>query len=74
MILDNFYNGRPFDLGLRRYAPAIYEKELRLAILPLREDAPIFLPHPPNFSGNSAVVALARLDVIPRTHVTLQID
>ena len=43
LIADNFYSGREFDLGLKRYVPEIFTGDLRLAILPLRRDAPIFL-------------------------------
>jgi len=39
LINDDFYNGRVFEVGLRRYAPEILQGELRLAILPLRKDA-----------------------------------
>ena len=42
LIDDNFYAGRTFDLGLNRYAPEILTGDLRLEILPLRKDAPIY--------------------------------
>lgn len=44
LLTDNFYNGNVFEIGLRRYAPDIYRKELLLKVLPLRKDAPIYLP------------------------------
>ncbi len=43
LIEDNFYSGRTFDLGLKRYAPEILTGDLQLQILPLRRDAPIYL-------------------------------
>jgi hypothetical protein len=43
LIEDNFYSGRTFDLGLKRYAPEILTGELELQVLPLRRDAPIYL-------------------------------
>lgn len=44
LLEDNFWNGRPFDLGLARYSPAILAPgaNLTLAILPLGPDAPIY--------------------------------
>jgi hypothetical protein len=66
LIDDNFYNGDPFDLGLRRFGPYIYNKELLLKILPLRKDAPIYLPPDawPKFEDSSSGVALNAIDVI----------
>lgn len=43
LLNDNFYNGNPFEIGLRRSAPGIYQDELLLKILPLSPDAPIYL-------------------------------
>lgn len=43
LIEDNFYSGRTFDLGLKRYAPEILTGDLQLQILPLRRDEPIYL-------------------------------
>jgi hypothetical protein len=40
---DDFYHARPFEIGLRRYGPAVYQDGLVLKILPLRQDAPIYI-------------------------------
>ena len=60
LIADNFYCGREFDLGLNRYAPEIFTGDLRLEILPLRRDAPIFLEPKarPDFAGAASLVKL----------------
>ena len=42
LIADNFYYGRPFLFGLWRLPASVRELELR--ILPLQQDAPIYLP------------------------------
>jgi beta-galactosidase len=44
LIDDDFYFGRPWEIGLSRFAPEILEQGLTLRILPLRRDAPIYLP------------------------------
>lgn len=44
LISDNFYNGRPWEIGLRRFAPDVIHQGLKLQFLPLRKDAPIYLP------------------------------
>ena len=66
LIADNFYSGREFDLGLKRYAPEIFTGDLRLEILPLRKDAPIFLePRArPDFGTNASLVKLQAADIV----------
>jgi hypothetical protein len=66
LIADNFYAGREFDLGLNRYAPEIFTGELRLEILPLRKDAPIFIEPKdrPDFGTNETLVKLQSVEVV----------
>ena len=72
-ITDDFYNGRKFDLGLRRHAPDIFNGDLRIAILPLRKDAPIYMADSarPDFGSASSVVALKGVEIVPRYQVQL---
>ena len=69
LIADNFYAGREFDLGLKRYGPEIATGDLRLEILPLRKDAPIFLEPKarPDFGNNASVVELQSVEIICQT-------
>jgi beta-galactosidase len=66
LIDDNFYNGNTFDLGLRRFAPDVYHKELLLKVLPLKKDAPIYVPVEamPKFDHGDSAVELNGIDVI----------
>ena len=66
LIEDNFFNGRTFDLGLRRYGPAILSGDLELEILPLRADAPIFLEpkNKPDFGGKDSLLKLQGMEVV----------
>jgi len=66
LIEDNFYCGREFDLGLNRYVPEILTGDLRLEILPLRKDAPIYIEPKdrPDFAGKETVCELKSVDVI----------
>ncbi len=68
LIEDNFYSGREFDLGLKRYGPAILTGDLRLEILPLRADAPIYLESKaqPDFGGKDSLVELQGIEVLNR--------
>jgi beta-galactosidase len=65
---DNFYNGKTFDLGLKRFAPEILTGDLRLEILPLRKDAPIYLAEEakPGFGKAAIVARVNRVEIINR--------
>ena len=66
LLDDNFYAGREFDLGLNRYLPEILTGDLRLEILPLRKDAPIFLEPKarPDFGGAESIAKLVSVEII----------
>ncbi len=68
LLDDNFYNGRVFDLGLKRYAPEILRGDLRLEILPLRKEAPIYLPADarPDFGKADSIVKLTGIEIVNR--------
>ena len=68
LIDDNFYNGREFDLGLPRYAPEILSGDLRLEILPLPKDVPIYLADRarPDFGKADRVARLDRVEIVNR--------
>ena len=66
LIADNFYAGREFDLGLNRYATEVGSGDLRLEILPLRQDAPIFLEPKarPDFAGRDSLLKLQTVEIV----------
>ena len=66
LVADNFYSGREFDLGLNRYAPEVLNGDLRLEILPLRQNAPIFLEPKakPDFGGKESLVKLQSVEIV----------
>jgi hypothetical protein len=66
-ITDDFYNGRPLEIGLRRHAAELATGEIRLAVLPLRKDAPIYFSSPaarPDFGQRDAVAELIRAEIV----------
>jgi hypothetical protein len=73
LLDDDFYNARPFEIGLRRYGPAVYIEGLLLKILPLREDAPIYLTDRSQlkFDGTRTALSLSGVDVIETREVRL---
>jgi hypothetical protein len=66
LIADNFYAGRTFDLGLKRYGAEIFSGDLRLEILPLRKDAPIYIEPKdrPDFAGKETVLELKAVEIV----------
>jgi hypothetical protein len=70
---DDFYHARPFEIGLRRYGSAVYQDGLVLKILPLREDAPIYITDRSHlkFNNNHTALALDGVDVIETREVRL---
>jgi beta-galactosidase len=70
LITDDFYHGAPWEISLRNMPPADLEHALTLEILPLREDAPIYLAAGvrPAIQTGGQVAKLAEVRVIPRYH------
>ncbi|HVS73673.1 MAG TPA: hypothetical protein VHQ47_20795 [Phycisphaerae bacterium] len=57
LLTDNFYNGTPFDLSLKRFAPQIYKGQLLLKLIPLQKNAPIYIQKEdqPDFAGKNSI-------------------
>ena len=63
LVMDDFYNGRPLDVGLGRYAAEIKKAGgLTIEILPFRADAPIFLPARP---AAGTMLSLDSVEIVP---------
>jgi hypothetical protein len=73
LLDDDFYSARPFEIGLRRYGPAVYQDGLVLKILPLREDAPIYITDRSQlkFDDNHTALSLDRVEVVETREVQL---
>jgi hypothetical protein len=65
LVNDDFYFGRVWEIGLKRFAPEALEKGLTLKILPLRKDAPIYLPKDrwPSFGETGEAIAVRDITV-----------
>lgn len=42
-VEDDFYSGIPWEIGMKRFSPAVQDKGLTVKILPLRKDSPVWL-------------------------------
>jgi len=54
LVADNFYNGRPFLMGLWRLPAEVTELELR--ILPLQKDMPVYFPREADTTPGEEVI------------------
>ncbi len=62
LVADQFHSGRPWDIALDRLpAEALRGAGLRLRILPLAVDAPVYLPAPADTARGTAVIHRADL-------------
>ena len=43
LLDDDFYNGRAWEIGLKRFLPECFDKKLEVSVLPLPRKAPIYL-------------------------------
>jgi beta-galactosidase len=74
LLTDDFYNGAPFDVGVNRFAAEIAKNGVKLKILPLRKDAPIYMldSSRPDFAAQQSVAAVNKIEVVEEHTVELQ--
>jgi beta-galactosidase len=74
LLDDNFYNGTPWTLGLKRFLRAGPLETLDLSILPLRKDAPIYLQQQawPTFPHTGQVDRLKSIAWVPEYQLVMQ--
>ncbi|HWT35441.1 MAG TPA: beta-galactosidase [Paraburkholderia sp.] len=70
MIDDHFYNGLPWQIGMRNVTIDT-QQPLMLTVLPLRADAPIYLDarHDPRVDTNDQIAAVQSVDWVPEYEV-----
>ena len=75
LLDDNFNNGSPWTIGLRRFIPKMGDGPLEVSILPLRRDAPIFFERrfKASFDDKSQIVNLKSATLIPQYKFRMEI-
>lgn len=68
LVEDNDYKGTPLEFGLWRLTEAERRDGLTLRVLPLRKDAPIYLPKDawPDFGTRTQTASLGRVSLVVR--------
>jgi len=74
LLDDDFYNARPFEISVRRCGAAVYQDGLVIKILPLRENALIYLTDSSKLKFNDSHVALSLdgVEVVETSEVRLE--
>ena len=70
---DNFYNGSPWEIGLMRFVPGIFDEPLRIEILPLRRGTPIYLDSQAwqKIPPNRPIADMERVSLVPQYETVL---
>lgn len=73
LLDDDFYNGRTWEIGLKRFLPQAFGQKLELDVLPLTRDEPIYLDahawEPIDAAGQTAKVF--SVELLPEYEVVL---
>ncbi len=71
LITDDFYHGAPWEIGLGNIPAAEWKQGLELQILPLRQDAPIYLAAGarPAIPERGQVARLIQVQLVPEYRV-----
>lgn len=74
LLADDFYNGAPWRVSYRNLVADELRKPLRLSILPLRQDAPIYLEEGrrPAFPASGQVSELQKVEAISRYRLAVK--
>jgi hypothetical protein len=73
LLDDNFFNGEPWAIGLKRFLAPDGPSAFELSILPLRKDAPVYfeLPKPIQFEPNGQADKLNGIRLVPEYQVEI---
>ena len=73
LLDDNFYNGRPWMIGLKRFLAPDRPSTFELSILPLRKDAPVYfeLAQPPQFNSDGQIGKLDDIRLVPEYELVI---
>jgi hypothetical protein len=76
LLDDDFYNGRRWEIGLKRFLPEAFGKKLEVSVLPLPRKAPIYLDtrawEPMNAEGQTA--RIIDVELLPEYEVVLPLS
>ena len=73
LLTDDFYNGLPWSIGLRRFMDIQHADGFELSILPLRKDVPVYFEFHkhPQFSDKGQAIELEDLQLVPEYQLVI---
>jgi len=73
LLTDDFYNGKPWSVGLRRFLDDKGAGNFELGVLPLRKDAPVYfeIPTPLVYGENGQIGKVDGLRLVPEYELVL---
>ena len=78
LVADHFYYGKPWDIGLKRFLPKLQQQDMVFFFHPVSETAPYLVDFDPSeipdFSKESSVLQVEKVEVIPEYKAVLSID
>jgi beta-galactosidase len=76
MIDDDFYFGRAWEIGLKRLAPEVLEKGVRLKVLPLCQEEPLYIPdgRRPKFGAKGSALRVRSVTAEPEYEWTAGLE
>jgi hypothetical protein len=75
LLADDFYKGTTWEIGMKRFAPEAFGKNLELKIMPLRKDAKIYLPRDawPHFPPSGEIADVSGIRAMPEYEVRVNL-
>ena len=76
LLTDDFYKGTPWEVGLKRFAAEAFGTPLEVRIMPLRQDAPIYMPRSsrPAFPRSGETAEVFTVTAQPEYEVTVGLE
>jgi beta-galactosidase len=72
LLEDDFYNGKPWMIGLKRFLAPQGASSFDLSILPLRKDAPVYREgSSPEFGANGQAISLDGVTLVPEYQLVI---
>jgi len=76
LLDDNFYNGKPWMIGLKRFLAPDRPSTFELSILPLRKDAPVYFEfaRAPQFNADGQIGKLDDIRLVPEYQLAIDAE
>ncbi len=74
LVDDNYYNGVPWEIGLMRFVPGIFDQPLSVQVLALRRGSPIYLDSRAKnrLDAGHPTAAITRISLTPQYETVLR--